>query len=605
MQMCLPARSPGWVSRRRLLDQNLSDLHRCTNLAHIKQVHAQILKAHLHQDPHTAPKLIAAFSLCRHMALAVNVFNQVHHPNVHLYNTLIRAHIHNNQPSQAFAAFFDMQAHGVYPDNFTFPFLLKACSGKGYLHVVLMIHAQIEKFGFCGDIFVPNSLIDTYSKCGLEGVGAARKLFRVMEEKDIVSWNSMIGGLARAGELSDARQLFDEMPERDAVSWNSILDGYAKAGKMDEAFELFERMPQRNVVSWSTLVSGYSKVGDMGMARMMFDRMPFKNLVPWTIIISGYAQKGLAKEAIMLYDQMEGDGLKLDNGAIISILAACAESGLIALGKKVHESIERNRFKCSTPVLNALLDMYAKCGGLEEAYRVFDGIARKDLVSWNSMLQGLAMHGHGEKALQLFSRMEKAGFRPDKVTFIGVLCACTHSGFVEEGLDVFHRMEKEYGIVPEVEHYGCMIDLLGRGGRLREAFRLVYSMPMEPNAVIWGTLLGACRMHNDIELAEKALDQLVKLDPSDPGNFSIVSNMYAAAGDWENMANMRLQMRSIGVQKTSGASSIEVDDEVHEFTVFDRVHPYSSDIYGMINRLGEDLKQVDTSSTSISVLPLE
>lgn len=518
---------------------------------------------------------------------------------------MIRAYIQNSQSSQAFAAFFDMQVNGVDPDNFTHPFLLKACSGKNWLRVVQMVHAHIEKFGFCSDIFVPNSLIDTYSKCGLVGVSEAMKVFMVMDERDIVSWNSMIGGLAKAGELSDARRLFDEMPERDAVSWNSILDGYVKARKMDEAFALFERMPQRNVVSWSTLVSGYSKVGDMEMARMMFDKMPFKNLVTWTIIISGYAQKGLLKEAIMLYDQMEKAGLKPDNGAIISILSACAESGLIALGKKVHASIERISFKCSTPVSNALLDMYAKCGDFNEAYRVFDGIAKKDLISWNSMLQGLAMHGHGEKALQLFSRMEKARIRPDKVTFIGVLCACTHAGFVEKGLHAFHTMEREYGIVPEIEHYGCMIDLLGRGKRLREAFRLVHSMPMEPNAVIWGTLLGACRMHNDLELAKEALDQLVKLDPSDPGNFSIVSNMYAAAGDWENMANVRLQMRSIGVQKPSGASSIEVDDEVHEFTVFDRVHPNSNDIYRMINRLGEHLKQVDTSSTSISVLPLE
>ncbi|KAI5340922.1 hypothetical protein L3X38_020196 [Prunus dulcis] len=600
MQMCVPVRSPSWVSRRRLLEQKLSDLHRCTNLSHIKQVHAQILKANLHQDLHTAPKLIAAFSLCRQMALAVNVFNQVQDPNVHLYNTLIRAHIQNSQTTQAFATFFDMQLNGVYPDNFTYPFLLKACSGRPWFPVVQMIHTSIEKFGFCLDIFVPNSLIDTYSKCGLLGVSEAKKVFMLMGERDIVSWNSMIGGLAKTGELGESRRLFDEMPDKDAVSWNTILDGYAKAGQMNEAFGLFERMPQRNVVSWSTLVSGYSKAGDMSMARMMFDKMPFRNLVPWTIIISGYAEKGFAKEAIMLYDQMEEAGLKPDNGAIISILAACAESGLIGLGRKVHASIERTRFKCSTPVSNALLDMYAKCGMLDEASRVFHGIAKKDLVSWNAMLQGLAMHGHGDKALQLFSRMVKAGFLPDKVTFIGVLCACTHAGFVEEGLQAFHTMEREYGIVPEIEHYGCLIDLLGRGGCLREAFRLVHSMPMEPNVVIWGTLLGACRMHNDPELAQEVLDHLVKLDPSDAGNFSMLSNIYAAAGDWANVANVRLQMRNTGVQKPSGASSIEVGDEVHEFTVFDKLHPKSGEIYQMIERLRQDFKQLDMSARSIS-----
>ncbi|KAF5479466.1 hypothetical protein F2P56_000284 [Juglans regia] len=592
MQTFTPTRTPTWVSGRRLLEEKLSDLHKCANLDQIKQVHAQILKADLHRDLFVAPKLIAAFSLCRQMVLAINAFNQVQEPNVHLYNTLIRAHVQNSQSSQAFATFFEMQCSGVYPDNFTYPFLLKACSGQSYLRVIQMIHTHIEKFGFCSDIFVPNSLIDCYSKCGPVGVNAARKLFKVMGEKDIVSWNSMIGGLVRAGELGEARGLFDEMPKRDTVSWNTILDGYAKAGEMNRAFELFEKMPERNVVSWSTMISGYCKDGDLDMARMLFDKMPVKTLVPWTIIISGYAEKGLANEAISLYNKMEEAGLKPDDGALISILAACAESGLLGLGQKVHASIKRTKYKCSAPVSNALVDMYAKCGSLDEAYIVFNGMTKREVVSWNAMLQGFAMHGHGEKALQLFSRMKHEGFEPDKVTLVGVLCACTHAGFVEEGVQYFYTMESKYKIVPEVEHYGCMIDLLGRGGRLKEAFRLVRSMPMEPNAIIWGTLLGACRMHNDVDLARQVVDRLIQLEPSDPGNFSMLSNIYAAAGDWDSVSNVRLRMRNTGIQKPSGASSIEVDDELHEFTVFDRSHPKSEKIYQMIDRLVQDLKQV-------------
>ncbi|XP_050289190.1 pentatricopeptide repeat-containing protein At3g29230-like [Quercus robur] len=592
MLISAPIRAPTWVSRRRLLEEKLSDLHKWTNLKQVKQVHAQIYKANLFQDLYVAPKLISAFSLCHQMVLAVSVFNQIQEPNVHLYNTLIRAHVHNSQPSQAFAAFFQMLSDGVSPDNFTYPFLVKACSGESWFPVVQMVHAHVEKFGFFSDIFVPNSLIDSYSKCGFVGVNAARKLFMVMGERDIVSWNSMIGGLVKAGEVGEARKLFDEMPERDAVSWNTILDGYAKAEEMKMAFELFEKMPERNVVSWSTMVLGYCKVGDMDMARMLFDKMPVKNLVTWTIIISGYAKKGLTKEAIGLYDRMEKAGLKSDDGAVISILAACAESGLLGLGEKVHASINRTKFKCSTLVSNALVDMYAKCGSLDKAYSVFNGMARRDVVSWNAMLQGLGMHGHGEEALWLFSRMKQGGFVPDKVTFIGVLCACTHAGFVEEGRRYFYAMERDYRIVPEVEHYGCMIDLLGRGGHLKEAFRLARSMPMEPNAIIWGTLLGACRMHNAVDLAEEVVDHLVKLEPSDPGNFSLLSNIYAAAGDWDSVSKLRLQMRRTGIQKPSGASSIEVNDEVHEFTVLDKSHPRSDKIYQMINRLVQDLKEV-------------
>ncbi|OMP00967.1 hypothetical protein COLO4_12247 [Corchorus olitorius] len=482
-----------------------------------------------------------------------------------------------------------MQRDGIYADNFTYPFLLKACTG---LKMVEMLHSQIEKNGFFSDIFVPNALIDSYSKFGGLGVKAALKLFVVMEDRDVVSWNSMISGLLKVGELGQARKLFDEMPERDMVSWNTILDGYVKAGEMEEAFDLFQKMPERNVVSWSTMLSGYCKAGDMDMARVFFDKMPAKTLVPWTIIISGYAEKGIVKEAIRLYDRMERYGLELDDAAVISILSACAESGLLALGVKVHSSIERLRFRCSVLVCNALVDMYAKCGSLDKAWSVFNRMEKRDLVSWNAMLHGFAMHGYGREALQIFSRMKKEGFQPDGVTFVGVLCACTHSGFIDEGVEFFYAMEKDYGIVPRIEHYGCMIDLLGRGGRLEEAFRLVHTMPFEPNEIIWGTLLAACRLHNAVELAEKVLDHLLELVPSDPGNYSMLANIFAAAGDWNNVASVRRRMKSIGVKKLSGASSIEIDDEVHEFTVFDKSHPKYDTIYQMIDRLRHDLKQV-------------
>ncbi|KAL2959023.1 hypothetical protein AAZX31_18G243500 [Glycine max] len=456
-----------------------------------------------------------------------------------------------------------------------------------------MIHAHVEKIGFYGDIFVPNSLIDSYSRCGNAGLDGAMSLFLAMEERDVVTWNSMIGGLVRCGELQGACKLFDEMPDRDMVSWNTMLDGYAKAGEMDTAFELFERMPWRNIVSWSTMVCGYSKGGDMDMARMLFDRCPVKNVVLWTTIIAGYAEKGLAREATELYGKMEEAGMRPDDGFLLSILAACAESGMLGLGKRIHASMRRWRFRCGAKVLNAFIDMYAKCGCLDAAFDVFSGMmAKKDVVSWNSMIQGFAMHGHGEKALELFSWMVQEGFEPDTYTFVGLLCACTHAGLVNEGRKYFYSMEKVYGIVPQVEHYGCMMDLLGRGGHLKEAFMLLRSMPMEPNAIILGTLLNACRMHNDVDLARAVCEQLFKLEPSDPGNYSLLSNIYAQAGDWMNVANVRLQMKNTGGEKPSGASSIEVEEEVHEFTVFDQSHPKSDDIYQMIDRLVQDLRQV-------------
>lgn len=589
--MSTPIRAPTWVSTRRQLELRVSELHKCSNLPHLKQTHAQIFKANLHNDPLIAPKLISAFSLCNQLGSAINVFNQVQFPNVQLYNSLIRAHTQNSQPSQAFTFFLDMLRNGVYPDNFTYPFLLKACSGPCSFQMVQMIHTHVLKFGFSADIFVPNSLIDSYCKCGLVGVSSARKLFVFMEGKDIVSWNSMISGFIKGGELKEARQLFDEMPERDVVSWNTMLDGYVKAGDISAAFRLFEKVPGRNVVSWSTMVLGYTKAGDMDMARLLFDKMPVKNLVSWTIMISGYAERGFTKEAISLYNDLENAGLKLDDGTVISILAACAKSGLLALGKRVRSSMVAAGFRCSIAVNNALIDMYAKCGCMEKALVVFQGMAERDLVSWNTIIQGLAMHGDGDTALMLFSRMKQEGFQPDKVTFIGILCACTHMGFVERGLQYFYSMERDYGIAPQIEHYGCLIDLLGRGGRLKEALEVVQNMPMEPNVIILGTLLGACRLHYPVDIVQEVLKHLVELDLADAGNFSMLSNIYAAAGDWDNVANVRRAMKNIGVQKPSGASTLDLDGEVHEFSVFDNSHPNSEGIYQMIHILRRQLKK--------------
>ncbi|KAL1824479.1 hypothetical protein ACET3Z_011257 [Daucus carota] len=591
MQASIPVRAPTFVSQRRLFEQKLSELHKCNNLNQLKQLHALIYRSYLHQDPFISTKLITSYSNCRQMVSAISVFNQVQTPNVHLYNTMIRAHVHNSQPLQAFDVFYRMQCDGVWPDNFTYPFLLKAFSGQSYVSVVRMVHAHVEKFGFYSDIFVPNALLDSYSRCGVVGVHAARKLFGAMEVRDTVSWNTMIGGLVKSGEVIEGRKVFDEMPERDSVSWNTMIDGYVKGGEMNAAFELFERMPERNVVSWSTMISGYSKAGDMETARMLFDKMPVKNLVSWTIIISGYAEKGCVKEAIELYDRMEEALLRPDDGTIISVLAACAESGLLGLGERVHETIERSRYKCSVHVCNALVDMYAKCGSLNRALSVFNGMRTRDLVSWNAIIHGLAMHGNGSGALQLFTRMKQEGFVPDKVTLVSVLCACTHGGFVDDGIQYFYNMERDYGVTPEIEHYGCIIDLLGRGGRLNEAFQLVHDMPIKPNNVIWGALLGACRMHNAVELAEEVLNQLVKLEPNDAGNLSMLSNIYAAAGNWDKVSDARLKMKNTGSQKLSGASLIELDNEVHEFTVVDKSHPKSVRIYQMINGLSQHLKK--------------
>ncbi|XP_062203265.1 pentatricopeptide repeat-containing protein At3g29230 [Phragmites australis] len=584
--------APRWggaPSHRRGLEQHLASLpHGLPCLRHVQELHAQLLKQGLHRDPLAASKLIGSYALLRRVPACRRVFAAL--PNPHattfLANTLLRAYALNSLPHAALAAFAAMPQR----DTFTYSFLIKALAAAG-VAPIRAAHSHVVKHGAADDTFVGNALIDAYSKNG--GFAEAGKVFDEMPTRDVVSWNTAMAAMVRHGEVAGARRMFDEMPERDTVSWNTMLDGHAKAGEAEEAFELFQRMPERNVVSWSTMVSAYCKKGDMEMARVIFDKMPTKNLVTWTIMVSACAQKGLVEEAGRLFTQMKEATVELDVAAIVSILAACAESGSLALGKRIHRHVRQRKLGRSTLVCNALMDMFCKCGCVNRADYIFDTeIVEKDSVSWNTIIGGFAMHGHGDKALDLFAQMKQQGFRPDAVTLINVLSACTHMGLAEEGRRYFSSMVTDYGIMPQIEHYGCMVDLLGRGGLIKEAVDLIKSMPWEPNGVIWGSLLSACRLHKNVEYAELAVNKLSKLQPSNAGNYAVLSNIYAEAGQWSDMAKVRVQMKGTGSQKTAGSSSIELDEAFHEFTVGDRKHPESDQISEMVDRLSSHVKHV-------------
>ncbi|CAL5092814.1 unnamed protein product [Urochloa decumbens] len=589
----------GAPSHRRLVEDHLASLpHGLPRLRNLQELHAQLLKQGLHRDTRTASKLIASYALLRRVPACRRVFSAAASgPHAAaattnttlLSNTLLRAYALNALPHAALAAFSAMPPR--QRDTFTYSSLIKALSAAGAAAPVRAAHAHVAKLGAAEDTFIGNALIDAYSKTG--AAPDARKVFDEMPERDVVSWNTAMAAMVRQGEVAGARKMFDEMPEKDTVSWNTMLDGYAKAGEAEEAFELFQTMPERNVVSWSTVVSAYCKKGDMDMARVIFDKMPTKNLVTWTIMVSACAQKGLVEEAGRLFTQMKEASVELDVAAVVSILAACAESGSLALGKRIHRHVRQRKLGRLTLVCNALMDMFCKCGCVNRADYIFDTeIVEKDSVSWNIIIGGFAMHGDGEKALDLFAQMKQQGFCPDAVTLINILSACTHMGLVEEGRRYFANMETDYGIRPQIEHYGCMVDLLGRGGLIEEAVDMIKSMPWEPNEVIWGSLLSACRLHKNVEYAELAVNELSKLQPSNAGNYAVLSNIYAEAGQWSDMAKARVQMKGTGSQKIAGSSWIELDEALHEFTVGDRKHPESDQISEMVDRLSSHVKHV-------------
>ncbi|URE32714.1 Pentatricopeptide repeat-containing protein [Musa troglodytarum] len=352
------------------------------------------------------------------------------------------------------------------------------------------------------------------------------------------------------------------------------------------------------------LIDMYSSVGAIGSARKVFSSMPAKNVVAWTAIVAAYLSNGDLGSARSLFDQTtdrDGHDVKPNEATLATVLSACSKLGALRRGRRIHVYAEANGLNTSVCVSNGLIDMYAKCGCIDDAVGVFDAMQRKDLVTWNSMIAGLAMHGRGADALQLFRQMKRAGERPDGITFVGALSACAHIGLVDDGLMHFRSMSEDYKLIPWVEHYGCVVDLLSRAGLLAEAVEFIWRMPMEPDCVIWSALLGACQVHRDVAVAELAMDRLGRLAPGDAANYVVLSNIYGAAGRWKDVARMKRIAREQSTEKTPGGSSIEVDSEVVEFLSSDTRHRQTWKIYWVLEGLTE-LSKLDELGKQYSIL---
>lgn len=332
----------------------------------------------------------------------------------------------------------------------------------------------------------------------------------------------------------------------------------------------------------------------MANARSLFECMPQKDkdVVSWTALISGYTQAQNPNEAIVLFRRMQIQNVQPDEIAILAVLSAGADLGALELGKWIHNYIEKHKLHKIVPLCNSLIDMYAKSGNISKALQMFESMKNKTIITWTTMIAGLALHGLGKEALGIFSCMEKARVKPNEVTFIAVLSACSHVGLVELGRDYFASMESKYGIEPKIEHYGCMVDLLGRAGYLQEAKELVRLMPFEANAAIWGSLLAASTRCGDAELAAEALHHLIKLEPHNSGNYSLLSNTYAALGRWSEARVVRKVMRETGVEKKPGVSFIEVNNRVYEFIAGDKLNVYFVGISDVLHSMNEQLKMV-------------
>ncbi|CAM0913589.1 unnamed protein product [Alopecurus aequalis] len=457
------------------------------------------------------------------MDYARKVFDGIPHPDLFMHNVMLRGYAHGDAPAAAFALYRRIEAARLRPDAFTFCYLLRSCAGLPGSRAGCQVHGAVVKLGFLKDAFVRNALVNMHAKRG--DLQVADTLLGEAGEGDVVAWSAVIAGHAARGDLEIARQLFDDCRHKDLVCWNVMLAAYAKHGEMDKARELIARAPETDVVSWNT-------------------------------IITGYTAKGMLKEALEVLDEMKCAGWMPDEATMVSLLSCCANSGSLEAGRMVH-SLHLESWPYMSIILgNALVSMYAKCGDVQAAMEVFSRMKERDVWTWNSIIRGLAFHGQAEQSIQFFEKMIEAGTCPNAVSFLCVLGACSHAGLVEAGQRYFSLMKDRYGIEPNARHYSCIVDMLGRAGLLDEAFAILRSMRCEPSAVIWRTLLGACRIHGNAALGKLAREKLLKMNEDASGDYVMLSSIHASRGEWFGVETVRGSMDERRVRKVAGYAQV-------------------------------------------------
>ncbi|KAL2316668.1 hypothetical protein Fmac_030544 [Flemingia macrophylla] len=461
-------------------------LLRCRNVFHIRQVHANALVNGTIQDLVVANKLLYTYAQHKAISDACSLFDGLTIRDPKTWSVMVGGFAKVGDHASCYATFREVLRCGVTPDNYTLPFVIRACRDRKDLQMGCVIHDVVLKHGLHLDHFVSASLVDMYAKC------------MVVED-----------------------------------------------------------------------------------ARRLFERMFSKDLVTWTVMIGAYADCN-AYESLVLFDRMREEGFVPDKVAMVTVVNACAKLGAMHRARFVNEYIVRNGFSLDVILGTAMIDMYAKCGSVESAREVFDRMKEKNVISWSAMIAAYGYHGRGKEAIDFFHMMLNCAILPNRITFVSLLHACSHAGLIEEGLRFFNSMWEEHAVRPDVKHYTCMVDLLGRAGKLDEALRLIEAMTVEKDERLWSAMLGACRIHGNMELAEKAANSLLELQPQNPGHYVLLSNIYAKAGKWETVAKFRDMMTRRKLKKVPGWTWIEVDNKTYQFSVGDRSHPQSKEIYEML-----------------------
>ncbi|KAJ4954439.1 hypothetical protein NE237_011222 [Protea cynaroides] len=638
------------------------------SLSQAQQAHARILKTGYSNNTHLNTKLLSFYANHLCFSDATVVLDSIPEPDVFSFSILISACSKFDHFNRAIRLLRRMLSHGLLPDDFVFPSMLKACAGLSALRTGRQVHSLASVTGFASDYFVQSSLVHMYVKCGQ--IKDAYEVFVRMTHKNVVSWSAIIAGYARLGYINKAKELFNEMRcsgvEPNLVSWNGLISGlhhsglssesvtvlqemhfqgfkpdgtsissvlsavgdlktldmglqthgyvtkqglgsdkcvvsalldmYGKCGCTLEMMLAFDEMAQMDLGSCNALIAGLARnclVEDaLRMFRQFKDQGIELNVVSWTSVISCCTQNGKDIEALKLFREMQVAGVEPNSVTIPCLLPACANIAALMHGKAAHCFSHRRGISDDVYVGSALIDMYAKCGKIGDAQHCFDMMPTTNLVCWNAIVGGYSMHGKAKEAFKLFHLMQRSGQKPDFISFTCVLSACSQNGLIEEGWNFFNSMTREHGIEVRMEHYACMVNLLSRVGRLEEAYAMIKEMPSEPDACVWGALLSSCRVFGNVSLGEAASDKLFKLEPSNPGNYVLLSNIYAAQGMWSEVDRVRDMMKRMGLRKNPGCSWIEVKHKVHTLLAGDKSHPQMNQIIERLGRVSMGMKKL-------------
>ncbi|XP_057502944.1 pentatricopeptide repeat-containing protein At3g12770-like [Actinidia eriantha] len=663
------------------------------SLIRVKSIHAQIITHSLSADQFVATRIVKAYSDLGSLNDARHVFDEIPYPEVFLCNAMMNGYLRNEQYGETLKLFRMMSCWGLEIDSCTCTFALKACTGLSDYESGMGIIRRAVESGMMRDRFFGSSMITFLLK--FDHVDEAKWVFDGIQNRDVVCWNSMIGGYVQACRFNKAIDLFLEMcgcgirstpitmvsliqacggigsfqlgkcihgcvlglgMGRDVLVLTSLVDMYSKMGQTQCAYCVFERMPVKSLVSWNAMISGcvqnglvhesfdlfhklvntgdgfdsativsllqgcsqtadlvsgnilhgcilrrglelnlilsttlvdlYSKCGAIDLATYVFNCMKNKNVITWTAMLVGLAQNGQAEDALKLFHKMQEEEVTANFVTLVSLVHCCAHLGSLKQGRSVHARLIRCGVAFDTVNMTSLIDMYAKCGKMNYAERVFENeYVYKDVILWNSIIMGYGIHGHGNQAISVYRRMVDEKVEPNQATFISLLAACSHAGLVEEGISLFNSMETDHNIRPNEKHYACFVDLLGRAGRLEEAEAVIRKMPFEPGSSVFEALLSWCCTHKNVNMGVETADKLLQFDAMNPGIYVVLSNIYAEARRWDAVDYIRDLMRKQGLKKIPGYSLTEVGNQVHSFCAGDDSHPKWSEIYQFLEKL--------------------